>query len=147
MSYCGALGAQPDRCRKQRYLRHWYHKYLIYYTAARLRNIRRSGLVLPRLFRHGVELSLKLSCTENGLVLDQMRRIRVHRQNTQTSVVKNVIYDTAPSSRHSVRIVQALLRLCCHGVGLSLKLSCTPKGRVIDEIHTTFRPAPTQYSI
>ena len=122
MSYRGALGAQPDRCRKQRYLRHWYHKYLIYYTAARLRNIRRSGLVLPRLFRHGVELSLKLSCTRNGLVLDEIHPIPLHKQHDQTGVAKKVIYDTAPSSRHSARIGQVILSwLRVHGVGLSLK--------------------------
>ena len=122
MSYRGALEAQPDRCRKQRYLRHWCHKYLIYDTEARLRNIRRSGLVLPRLFRHGVELSLKLSCTRNCLVLDEIHPIPLHEQHDQTGVANNVIYDTAPGSRHSARIGQVILSwLRVHGVGLSLK--------------------------
>ena len=48
---------------------------------SRLRNIRRSRLVLPRLFRHGVELSLKLSCTRNGLVLDEIHPIPLHKQH------------------------------------------------------------------
>ena len=89
---------------------------------SRLRNIRRSRLVLPRLFRHGVELSLKLSCTRNGLVLDEIHPIPLHEQHDQTGVANNVIYDTAPSSRNSARIGQAMLSwLRVHGVGLSLK--------------------------
>ena len=31
---------------------------------------------------------------KNGQVLDEMRRILVHRQNIPTGVVNNVIYDT-----------------------------------------------------
>ena len=78
---------------------------------------------------------MKLYSTENGIliVLDEIHRISLHRQNIQNGVVNNVIYNIVPGSHHSVRIGQELLRLCCHGVGPSLKLSCTPNGLVRDE--------------
>ena len=59
-----------------------------------LRHTPRIPSELPRLFWHGEERSLKLSCAENGPVLDEIRRILVHLQNIQTGVVNNVIYDT-----------------------------------------------------
>ena len=78
--------------------------------------------MLPRLCRHGVELSLKLYCARNGLVLDEIHPIPLHKQHDQTGVANNFIYDTAPSLRHSARIGQAILSwLRVHGVGLSLK--------------------------
>ena len=74
------------------------------------------------MFLDGVELSFQLPCTRNGLVLDEIHRIPVHKQHDQIGVANNVIYDTTPSPRHSARIGQAiLLWLCVHGVGLSLK--------------------------
>ena len=37
---------------------------------------------------------MTLSCAENDPVLDEIRRILVHRQNIPTGVVNSVIYDT-----------------------------------------------------
>ena len=75
---------------------------LIYDTAARSRHTPRIGQTLPRLFWHGVELSLKLSCTENGPVFDEMHRIRVHPQNNQTGVVNK------PHLRHRSKLAVQL---------------------------------------
>ena len=99
-SYPGASVEYSDRCRKYRYLRHRCRKYLIYDTTARSRHTRRFGQTLPRVFWYGVQLSLKLSCTRNGLVLDEIRRILVHQQHNQTGVVnkqKKALFTTPVS--------------------------------------------------
>ena len=77
------------------YSRHRCPKQALFYdTVPCLRHTPRIPSELPRLFWHGEERSLKLSCAENGPVLDEIRRILVHLQNIQTGVVNNVIYDT-----------------------------------------------------
>ena len=43
--------------------------------------------IMVRLVWHGVGLSLKLSYTRNGLVVDEMRRIVVRQQCNQAGVV------------------------------------------------------------
>ena len=97
---------------------------------------------LPRRVCHRVELSWKLSCAQNGSVLDETRRTRVHPQNIQTGIINDVIHDTgvantllqhrgtftARTSDHP-EIAKASLA-CCR----SLKLWCTPKGLVLGEI-------------
>ena len=109
-------------------------KVLICDTAPCLRHTSRITPGLPWLFWHGVELSWKLSCTQNGPVVDEIRRIRVHRQNIATAVVNYVIYVTAARSRRTSWIFPRLPRLRWHVVGLSLKLWCTPNGPVLDGI-------------
>ena len=116
-------------------------------------------LSLPLLFWHGVELSWKLSCTPNGPLLDEVRRIRVHRQNIQTGVVNNVVYDTdvantlleTPRHVHATyipRIIPRLPLLRWHVVGMSLKLWCTPNGPVHGEIRRMLvRPQNNQAGI
>ena len=77
-------------------LRHRYRKYLTHDTAAHSRRTCRLDQTLPRLVWHGVELRLKLSCTRNGPVLDEARRICVRLQH-QAGVVNNVF--TTPMSQ------------------------------------------------
>ena len=128
------------------FLRHRCRKYVVYDTAPRSRHTPRIGQAVPRRCWHGVGLSLELSGTLNNPVRDKIRRVRVHPQNRQTGVVNkprvNFIYDTATRSRYTPRIGQALPRLCWHGVGLSLKLSCPLNGPVFDEILHCFRVHP-----
>ena len=119
LAWCRAV-EYSDRCRKYRYLRHRCRKYLIYDTTARSRHTRRFGQTLPRVFWYGVQLSLKLSCTRNGLVLDEIRRILVHQQHNQTGVVNSVIYDTGVANTlfmtpRNVHDTHAGLARRCHG--------------------------------
>ena len=76
---------------------------------------------LPRVFWYVQELFGKLSCAENGPVLDEIRRILLHRQNIQTGVVNHVIiYDTGvvrtlfATPRH-VHDADPGPARCCHG--------------------------------
>ena len=80
-------------------------------------------------------------------VLHEIRRIRVRRQNVQTGVANNVIYDTsvakylvydtAARSRHTPRVIPRKPRLRWYVVGLSSKISCTLNGSVLYEIRRT----------
>ena len=76
----------------------WCRKYLFYDTAVRSWHTPRTIPREPRLRWHVVRLSLTLWCTSNGSVLNEIRRTRVHPQNSQTRVVNKpklyLIYDT-----------------------------------------------------
>ena len=85
-------------------------------------------------------LYLKQSCTRRDTPCPRARR-----QNIQTGVVKNVIYDTAGRSRHGPRISSTPSQLRWHGVELPLKLSYTRNGRALDEIHTWYPPTPAAW--
>ena len=75
---------------------------LIYDPAPCLHHTPRITPGLPRLFWHGVELSWKVSCTRNGPVLDEIRRILVHPKNNHTGVANmqttGLIYDSGVAS-------------------------------------------------
>ena len=63
---------------------------------------------------------MKLSCAENGPVLDEIRRILVHRQKIQTGVVNNVFYDTGVANTlfttpRNVDDTDLGLATLCHG--------------------------------
>ena len=104
---------------------------------------------------------MKLSCTRNSLALDEIRRILVHQQHNQTGVVnkhKNALFTTPVSQirylRHRgmfpARTPDRLdaVTAAWHDVGFRLKLSCTENGRVLDEIHRWYPPAPAaQWSL
>ena len=55
----------------------------LYDSAPCLRHIPRMTSELPQLSWHGEEPSLKPSCADTGTVLDEIRRILMHRQNIQ----------------------------------------------------------------
>ena len=94
---------------------------LIYDTAPCLRHTPRITPGFPRLFWHGVEISWKLSCTENDPVPDEMRCVRLHRHNVQTGAVSNVNYDTGvantlfttPRNVHDTRLDAITAGLAC----------------------------------
>ena len=79
-------------------------KALIYETAPCVRHTPRITSELSRLVCHDEELSRKPSSAENGTVVDEIRRILVHRQNIQTGVANNVFCDIAERSRHGLPI-------------------------------------------
>ena len=91
----------------------------IYDAAPCLRHTPRIALEFPRLFWHGEELSRKLSCAENGPVLDEIRRILVHRQDIQTGVVNNVIYDTGVVNKPKKGVI--------YDTGVANNLFTTPR--------------------
>ena len=96
--------------------------------------------------RHSVELSSKPSCTRNGPVLDEIRRIRERPRKVQTGVVNIGIYNIVVANavfttpRHGSRIDRPRLSQirCFRHRGTDLKPPYTRNGRLLDEIHTAY---------
>ena len=101
---------------------------------------------MSRLLWHGVGLRFKLSYTRNDPVLDEIRHILVHQQLirpvSEISPKKGLVYDTGvadtlsttPWNVYDTDPGSATRCHGWHGLELSLKLSYTRNGRVLDDI-------------